>query len=170
MYQRILIGVSCVALFGAMAMAQSANRMGMDNDFVTKAARGGMAEVELGKLAQQNGSDQKVKDFGRRMVDDHSKANQELSSIASKKGVTMPTSLDAKDQATKDRLSKLSGAAFDRAYMQDMVKDHRTDVAEFKKEANSGTDNDVKQFASKTLPTLEDHLKLAESTVSEIKK
>ena len=125
-----------------------------DNTWMTKAAQGGMAEVELGKLAQTNASSDAVKQFGQRMVDDHTKAGEELARIAADKGITLPTGLDAKDQATKDRLSKLTGKEFDRAYMQDMVKDHRTDVAEFKKEAASGKDPEVKAFASKTLPTL----------------
>jgi putative membrane protein len=78
--------------------------------------------------------------------------------------------MDSKDQATYDRLSALSGAAFDRAYMADMVKDHRTDIAEFEKEANSGSDADVKSFASKTLPTLRHHLEMAQSADSKVKK
>jgi putative membrane protein len=141
-----------------------------DSAFVTKAAQGGMAEVELGNLAQQNGSSDTVKQFGKRMVGDHTKANDELKTLASDKGVSLPTALDAKSQATKDRLSKLSGAAFDRAYMQDMVTDHQQDVAEFRKQSTRGTDPDLKAFASKTLPTLEEHLKLARTGLAEVRK
>jgi len=148
-----------------------ASRLGSaDNSWVMKAAHGGLAEVELGKLAQSQGSSEAVKQFGKRMVDDHSKANDELSQIASRKGITLPTSLDAKNQATHDRLAKLSGAAFDRAYMDDMVKDHKEDVAEFKKEAANGQDADLKAFAAKTVPTLEDHLKMAQQTDAEVDK
>jgi len=154
------------------AQAQSgASRLGSaDNSWVMKVAAGGLAEVELGKLAQSQGSSDAVKQFGKRMVDDHSKANDELSQLASRKGITLPTSLDAKHQATKDRLSKLSGAAFDRAYMDDMVKDHREDVSEFRKEATNGQDADVKAFAAKTLPTLEEHLKMAQDTDAAVDK
>jgi len=154
------------------AQSQSgANRLGSaDNSWLMKAAGGGMAEVELGKLAQSQGSSDEVKQFGKRMVDDHSKANDELMQIASRKGITLPTSLDAKHQATRDRLSKLNGAAFDKAYMEDMVKDHREDVSEFRKEASNGQDSDLKAFAAKTLPTLEDHLKMAEQTHSTVSK
>jgi len=142
-----------------------ANRLGSaDQAFVMKAAVGGLAEVELGRLAQSQGSSADVKQFGTRMVTDHSKANDELMQIASRKGITLPTSLDAKQQATRDKLAKLSGAAFDKAYMDDMVKDHREDVSEFRKESESGQDADVKAFAGKTLPTLEEHLKMAEQT------
>lgn len=157
-------------IFSATVVASAqntANRMGSpDNTWINKAAQGGMAEVELGQLAQSNASSDAVKQFGKRMVDDHTKANNELKRIAADKGITLPSGLDAKDQAVKDRLSKLSGKEFDRAYMEDMVKDHRGDVAEFKKEASSGKDSDVKAFAAKTLPTLEEHLKLAEQTLS----
>jgi putative membrane protein len=104
----------------------------------------------------------KVKKFGQRMVTDHSKANDELKSLAQSKSITLPAELDAKAKATHDRLSKLSGAAFDRAYMQHMLADHRKDVNEFKKESRAGKDSEVKAWASKTLPTLEEHLKLAQ--------
>ena len=90
--------------------------------------------------------------------------------MASSKGATVPSSLDPKDQATLDHLSKLNGAEFDRTYMQDMAKDHRMDVAEFRRESNRGTDPDVKAFASKTLPTLEDHLKMAEQIQKQVNK
>jgi predicted outer membrane protein len=96
-----------------------------DRNFMMRAAQGGMAEVKLGQLATQNAENQAVKDFGQKMVDDHSKANDELKGLADQKTVTLPTDLDAKDQATYDRLSKLNGAAFDKAYMKDMLLDHR---------------------------------------------
>ena len=134
-----------------------------------KAAVGGMAEVELGKLAQQNGSNDQVKQFGSRMVDDHSKANDELKQIASSKGITLPTDLDAKHKSVVAKMQKLTGAQFDRAYMDDMVKDHKEDVADFKKESTGGKDSDIKSFAAKTLPTLQDHLKMAQSTDAAVK-
>jgi putative membrane protein len=95
------------------------------------------------------------------MVDDHSKAGDQLMQIANEKGITVPQQLSAKDRALKDRLSKLSGEDFDKAYMSDMVKDHTQDVADFQRESNAGTDSDIKDFAAKTLPTLQDHLRQA---------
>ncbi len=179
----VLTGVAAVALLtlpGAIAQERnrhsnqdrtgSANRLTADNNFVTKAAQGGMAEVQLGNLAKERGSSQQVKDFGQQMVTDHTKANDELKSIAARKNITLPTGLDAKDQATYDRLSKLNGVEFDKAYMRDMVMDHRKDVSEFRQEADRGTDADLKAFASKTLPTLEHHLQMAESTDAKVKK
>jgi putative membrane protein len=139
-----------------------------DKTFIKKAAEGGLAEVELGKLAAEKGSSEDVKKFGQRMVDDHSKANDQLKQIASGKGVDVPSDLNMKDKATKERLSKLSGKKFDQAYMADMVRDHQQDVAEFRKESKMAKDPDVKSFASQTLPTLEDHLKEARSIAPKV--
>jgi putative membrane protein len=135
-----------------------------DEAFVTKAAKGGLAEVELGKLATQKASADNVKQFGQRMVDDHSKANDELKSLAASKNINLPTAMGPEEKALQDRLSKMSGAAFDRAYMKAMVDDHVKDVNEFKMESKSGKDPEVKAWAAKTLPTLEEHLKMARET------
>jgi len=132
-----------------------------DSKFVREAAAGGAAEVELGKVAEEKATNEKVKEFGRRMVQDHSKAGDELKTLAAKKGVTVPSGPDAKSKAVMTKLSALSGPAFDKAYMKNMVADHEKDVAEFRKEANSGQDADIKQWAATTLPTLEEHLKIA---------
>jgi putative membrane protein len=134
-----------------------------DQHFVKEAADGGLAEVELGQLAADKASSPEVREFAQRMVKDHSQANDQLKQIAMKKGMTLPDSPSKKNQATKEKLSKLSGDAFDRAYMADMVKDHKKDVAAFQQESTNGQDPDVKQFASETLPTLKDHLKQAQS-------
>ena len=132
-----------------------------DQAFVKEAATGGMAEVDLGQLAASKAADADVKQFGQRMVDDHGKANEGLKSWASSKGVTLPAELDAKHKAEHARLDKLSGAAFDKAYMTSMVADHNKDVAEFQKQAKAATDPDLKGWVTKTLPTLEDHQKSA---------
>jgi putative membrane protein len=158
-----------VAALGTLAIAQTANRMTADSNFVTKAAQGGMAEVKLGHLAMEKAESPDVKKFGETMVTDHTKAADELKQIAAGKGITLPGDIDAKDQATYDRLAKLSGAAFDRAYMRDMVSDHKADVSEFKHQADRGADADLKAWASKTLPTLEHHLQMAESVDAKVK-
>ena len=132
-----------------------------DRKFVMEAAMGGMAEVELGRLATQKGTSDGVKAFGQRMVDDHSAANADLTTLASGKGMTLPTALDAKHRATMARLSKLSGAAFDRAYSRDMLADHVKDVAAFKRQSKVAHDADLKAFAAAKLPTLEEHLRMA---------
>jgi putative membrane protein len=132
-----------------------------DKKFVRDAAQGGLAEVELGKMATEKASNPEVRKFGQRMVDDHSKANDQLKQVASSKGIAVPDKLNAKDEMTKQHLSNLSGEQFDKAYMSDMVKDHTQDVADFQRESNSGADPDVKSFAQQTLPTLKDHLREA---------
>jgi putative membrane protein len=105
-----------------------------------------------------------VKKFAERMVQDHGKANDQLKQLASSKGLNLPTDLDRSARREHDKLSKLSGADFDREYMKHMVSDHKKDVKEFSDEAKSGKDSDVKQFASSTLPTLQQHLQLAQQT------
>ena len=137
-----------------------------DRTFMMKAAEGGMAEVALGELAAKQAASDDVKQFAQRMVDDHGKANRELMDLAAKKGVTLPTDLDAKAKALKTKLEKMSGAEFDREYMREMVKDHEKAVALFEKEAKSGHDAEAKAWAEQTLPTLRDHLKMARETAS----
>ena len=148
----------------------TANRLtGSDETFVTKAAQGNMAEIQLGQLAEKNASSTAVKDFGKRMVTDHNKLESQLQKVATDEHATLPTALNAKDQATVDQLSKLTGPAFDRAYINDMVRDHRADIGEFSRESGHGSDEMVKQFAMNSLPTLREHLRLAETTQKEVK-
>ena len=132
-----------------------------DAKFAKKAARGGMAEVKMGQLAQEKGGSDVVKQFGQRMIDDHTKAGEQLKAAAMKENITLPNDVSPKDKATYDALWKLSGAEFDRAYARDMVKDHTEDVSDFNSEATSGQSPAIKQFATETLPTLQDHLKQA---------
>lgn len=132
-----------------------------DAMFIRTAAMDGMAEVEHGRLAAQHAANDEVKQFAQRMVDDHSKAGDELKGLASQKNVTLPAGLDAKHQAMQDKLSNMKGTAFDRAYMAHMVTAHQQAVALFQKEASGGKDADAKAWAAKTLPTLQEHLKMA---------
>jgi len=148
----------------ATGKAASESVSSADRKFMEKAAQGGLAEVQLGKLASEKASAPEVKQFGQRMVDDHTKANDQLKQLASSKGVNLPTELDRSDQREMDKLSKLSGAEFDREYMKNMVSDHKKDVSEFKSEASRAKDSSVKQFAASTLPVLQQHLELAQST------
>ena len=157
---------------GVMAQQSPAPAGGLaasDRKFVMEAAKGGVAEVELGKLASEKGTNPAVKQFGRRMVDDHGKASAELKELAGKKNVTLPSELDAKHAKLRDRLSKLQGAELDRAYADEMVKEHRKDVNNFRREATSAKDPDLKAWAGKTLPTLEDHLKQAQQMQTQVK-
>ncbi|MCU7525314.1 MAG: DUF4142 domain-containing protein [Ignavibacteria bacterium] len=134
----------------------------VNQEFVTDAASGGMMEVELGTMAVQNASSQEVKDFGRRMIDDHSKANDELKSIAAKENIPVPAALKDENRDDVDKLSKLSGSDFDKEYMDMMVKDHKKDIKNFEDMAQNAQSPELKQFAQKTLPTLRQHLKMAQ--------
>ena len=135
-----------------------------DRKFMQKAASDGIAEVQLGQLAQSKAASDEVKSFANRMVTDHGKANEQLKSLAASKGVELPADTDKDHKKKMDKLGKLSGPDFDRAYMKDMVSDHKKDVSAFRKEAKGAKDADVKGFASQTLPTLEDHLAMAQKT------
>jgi putative membrane protein len=172
MNRAVIIGAVILAVSGTAVYAQdprqraekahaTSGQPGDDQHFVMEAANAGMAEVELGKLATTNAGTDEVKKFGQRMADDHTKASDELKTLAQSKNIMLPT-IDSKHKATHDRLVKLSGAQFDQAYMRAMVADHRQAVALFRKESQAGKDSDVKAWASKTLPTLEDHLKQAQ--------
>lgn len=138
---------------GAKMMMKSHDKM-----FAMTAARGGLAEVELSKLAAEKATDPDVKAFAQQMVDDHGKANEQLKGIAEKENLTLPESLDAKHQATYDSLKSKTGADFDKMYVEAMVKDHQQAVKAFQRESNNGKDEQLKGFASETLPTIQGHL------------
>jgi putative membrane protein len=147
---------------------KSANHPALKS-FAMKAAEGGMAEVELGRLATQKASNDRVKQFGQKMVDDHTKANNDLKQAASQEGIELPADTNAKHKKVAEKLSGLSGAAFDKAYMDEMVKDHNQDVKEFQKASKASGNSPVKQFAANTLPTLKDHQQMAKELDHELK-
>ncbi len=142
----------------------------MDKNFVMKAAAGGMMEVELGNLAQQNAASQRVKDFGAMMVKDHGQANQELMSFASRRNVVLnQDSLMSAHKSEMDKLKSKTGAEFDKAYMSMMVKDHQKDVNEFEKASKMCKDQECLAFAGKTLPVLKTHLDSAQAINKSLK-
>lgn len=133
-----------------------------DATFMTMAARGGMAEVQLGQLAQTNGSSAAVKRFGERMVREHGEANQALMALAQRKQITPPDTAGAENQQVYDELSRLRGRAFDRAYAQAMVQAHQRDLQAYQEEAQNGTDEEVRAFAARHVPILQEHLRMAQ--------
>jgi putative membrane protein len=162
---------AAVLAFVPAAFAQNmANRLSpADTTFAQKAAAASMSEVQLGNLAQQRGQNPAVKAFGKRMVEDHTRLSQELSGIAGRSGITLPNTPNAKDQEEYNRLSQLSGAAFDNAYIRAMIADHRADLTEFRRQSDQGMDPELKAFATKSIPVLEEHLKLAENAARDIR-
>lgn len=140
-----------------------------DKEFADDAAKGGMLEVMLGKLAETNASNPAVKALGAMMVKDHTQANDELKKWASTVNYNLPANLDTEKQKMYDDLKAKKGKDFDKAYADLMVSDHQKDIEEFKKEASEGTETALKFFASKTLPTLEHHLKESEKAKAAVK-
>jgi putative membrane protein len=153
-------------IFVARGPAIAAQNTHSDAMFAREAATANMTEIELGRLAVQKSSNDKLKEFGQRMINDHTKANDNLKSIATKDSINLPADLDAKHRALVNRFSNMSGTEFDRMYASTMVSDHESAVALFGKEADHGSNPDLKAFASDTLPTLREHLRLAQENES----
>jgi putative membrane protein len=151
-------GIIAAALASGSAVAQSR----ADQKFIKEAIEGNLAEVQMGQLAQKNGASQGVKDFGQMLVTDHGQANTRANSVANALKVPPPTEPNAKQKKEYAKLSKLTGAAFDKAFAAGMVMDHKHDIAAFKK-ASSSKEPNVAAFASETLPTLQKHLETAQS-------
>lgn len=132
-----------------------------DRKFLQNATMGGLTEIALGKLAVEKGSSDDVKQFGQKMIDDHTKADADLKQIATGGSMNVPDSLDSKHQSQVDKLAKLSGEQFDKAYIKEQVKFHEQNVKEFQDEAQYGSVAEVKNVASKGLPAIQEHLELA---------
>jgi len=133
-----------------------------DQQFAQKASAAGLAEVNLANLALQRASSPQVKEFAQHMVADHTKANQQLIQMANRKNIVLPATMDRKHQDLDRQLGQLRGAEFDRAYMKAMVADHKEAVSLFEGQSKNGKDSDLKELASTTLPTLREHLKMAQ--------
>ncbi|HLL72680.1 MAG TPA: DUF4142 domain-containing protein [Pyrinomonadaceae bacterium] len=166
----------CMALAATTAMAQNTNSgttmmkkdgnmatmSSSDRKFAMTAAMGGMAEVEMARMALTRASSDAVKQYAQKMIDDHTTANAELMQIASSKGITLPTAPDAKQRAMMAKMQNLSGAAFDREYVMNAGhKDHQKMEKLFRDESMKGRDADLKAFAAKTLPVVQMHLQMA---------
>ncbi|MCJ8165387.1 DUF4142 domain-containing protein [Pontibacter sp. E15-1] len=178
----LLFGMaSCNQQQGAVEEAQDVNEEIAENtqmedemtnmsDFMTKAASGGMMEVELGKLAAEKGSSKEVKDFGNMMVTDHTKANDQLKALAQQKNIVLPDSMGEEHMEHVNELREKTGADFDKAYMDLMVSDHEEDVDMFESAAEDLEDMEVKNFASTTLTALRQHLDRAKQVKDMVNK
>ena len=165
---QLVLGCAMAPAFLAVLTAQSGSPVvtqspaNPDKQFAIDAAMTGMAEIELGKLAASKASSPAVKTFAALMVTDHTKAADELKGIAALNNITLPKALEGKHKATFERLSLLSGEAFDRAYAEEMAQGHQLVVTAFKGEAAEGKDPSLKEWATHTLPTIEKHLEMAQ--------
>lgn len=140
-----------------------------DQQFIRHVAANALMDVELGKLATKKSLSNDVKKYGQQMIDDHTKASDHLRQLAAKKGMTLAPKLPGSALATRNRLNKFSGDQFDAAYMEEMLKDHKQDVEDFRREGKMTSDPDIRGFVTETLPILEDHLKKAEAITPDVK-
>jgi putative membrane protein len=178
-YRNRCLVLSCLALSFAQAAlvstcaADATENRGQlsaaDYKFAKEAASGGMMEVTLGKVAADKSVNPAVRQFGQRMVTDHGKAGDDLAKIASSKGASLPSEPTAVQQKETERLAKLSGPEFDKAYMALMVRDHKADEKEFKRASENTQDPELKAFAATTLTVVQDHLKMAEELAASLK-
>jgi putative membrane protein len=167
--KRALALVTLLSLMVFAASAFAADKFtAAEKAFIKDAASGGTMEVELGKVAQQQAANQAVKDFGKQMQTDHQAANDELMSLAQKNNLQLPKEMERMHKSKVEKLSKLSGAKFDKAYMKAMLADHKKDIAKFKKASKTAKDPDLKAFVDKTLPTLEHHLEMAQQIAPQV--
>lgn len=166
----LLLAAATAALLGAApALAQNTNAShggasSGDAKFAEHAARDGQAEVDLGRLAEQKTQNPEVKALARRLVDDHTKSNQQLMQIAQQEGMQLPAGPGKSESKQRAELQKLNGDAFDKAFVNQIVEDHQKDIKYFRKEQNSLKDAQLKSFAQQTLPVLQKHLQMAEQT------
>ncbi len=137
-----------------------------DEEFVRRVAMGNLAEIEMGRMAMQHGDNADLRHLAS-LIDDHGKANDELARLAANKGIQIPRQVDKTHKDKADQLAKVKGADFIHSFAQDMIKDHKKDIALFEHEAKNGKDKDIRAFAEKTLPTLKVHLKMAEDLAGE---
>lgn len=157
-----VLGVLCLLASASVTAAEDHGKLSAsDYKFVTDAAAGGLAQVQLGQIARDRASDPGVKKFADKLVKEHSDVNEQLTQIASQKGVTLPTDISASEKRETDRLLKLSGPDFDQAYMKHIMRDHKKNIKTFARESQKAADTDVQSWAAKTLPTLQDQLKMA---------
>jgi putative membrane protein len=135
----------------------AADKMDFDSEFLTKAASGGMLEVELGKLVSQKATTAEAKQFAQQMVTDHTKANEELKALAAKKNITIPAALGNDHQEVYNDVADEKGVDLDKKYLKEMEEDHKEDVEEFTEASQKASDPDIKAFTTKTLPVLKMH-------------
>lgn len=170
-----LMLASIAALLVCVAPAQGAEKDGKSGDvaandkkFVMQAARDGLAEVELGELAATQATSASVREYGQHLKSDHAKANEKLKEIAKKRSIELPTALNEEQKSAAAKLKAMRGEAFDRAYLQQMISDHRKAIELFEKQAQSASDDALKEFAAETLPTLRSHLEQAQDLEKKI--
>jgi len=139
-----------------------------DRSFINGAAEANLAEINIGKMVGQKSTDPAVKDFANRMVTDHTEASQKLTAVAEMNGVKLPTEASATERNQKNELEKLSGTQLDDAYLRDELKGHKETISAFENEIERGQDQEAKNYAEQTLPTLQDHIRIGEDIAGKL--
>ncbi|HEX3628031.1 MAG TPA: DUF4142 domain-containing protein [Verrucomicrobiae bacterium] len=170
---KLIGGISLTLLMASPVWAGQGTRTGQlpapDDKFVQDAVAGGKTEVQLGQMAQQKAASPAVREFGAQMARDHAGLNVQLQRVLTEQGITEPGGKEKSTRST-GAMEGHSGQDFDHAYMQNMISDHKKDLAEFKKEAAEGKDPEIRAWAAQTVPTLEQHLQKAEQTDANLPK
>lgn len=172
---KYLVPLAAVAVISTLTLpAQTrethrANRASSDSTFMEEAGQSGVGEVRMAQLALNKSTNQAVKNLANKLLTDHTQANENLKTIASAQSITLPSSMNASDQAEYDKVQALSGAAFDREYVKYEIQDHEKAIRLFQHESLHGTNPDVRTWAGKNLPVLQTHLKMAEDAQSAVK-
>jgi putative membrane protein len=161
--KHILPSLGCVLVVSLPLLAQAQTASNADKAFMKMAAQADMTEAHLGQMAESQASQSLVKDFGQKLTHDHTDAYTQLTALAAKTGSAVPKGIDVRKISAVEQLMKAKGAQFDRQFVQDEIRDHQKALAEFKREAQHGKDPDVKAYASKMIPVLEDHLHEAQA-------
>jgi putative membrane protein len=159
----ILPSLGCVLVVSLPLLAQAQTASNADKAFMRMAAEANMTEAHIGQMAESQGSGSQVKDFGQKLTHDHTDAYQQLAEVAAKTGSSIPKGIDVRKISVVEQLMKAKGVQFDRQFVQDEIRDHEKALAEFKREAQHGQDPEVKAYASKMIPVLEDHLHEAQA-------
>ena len=162
MHKTAILTAICLAAACVVASAQTATLSNADKEFMKAAAEANMTEANFGQMAQERSSNDAVKDFGKTLVQDHTKAYEDLQALAEKTGESIPKGINIGKNKTAEQLMHLKGPAFDRVFARYEVQDHEKAIAMFKHEADKGENADVKAYAQDTVPTLEKHLHLAQ--------
>jgi putative membrane protein len=150
------------------AMSQQKMQNSSDRSFIMSAAEANLAEIDIAKMVDKNSTDPAVKDFANRMVTDHTQANQKLASVAEMSGVKLPTEASATERNQKSELEKLSGAQLNGAYIRDELQGHKETISAFESEIEHGQNQEAKNYAEQTLPTLQDHIRIAEDVAGKL--
>ncbi len=160
--KKLVLSACGIALFCVPAMPRTKDLKSVDRTFLKLAADANMTEAHVGQMAEEQASESSVKDFGKKLTQDHTDAYRELAALAEKEGDAIPKGIDVGKNRSIEQLVRLKGTRFDREFVQHEIQDHEKAIAAFKREAADGHDADLKAYASKMLPVLEDHLHTAE--------